>query len=105
MARALIGVLVLPVAAALAVTIAISRRRPLRDAFRQDGDRLIAAAKGLAMLIIVTVFALLVLVNNRWGIVLSNPRLKTDVENARLKGSLVRHCLAAWRCLSRRMCP
>ena len=27
----------------------------------------------------------------------SNPRLKTDVENARLSGSLIRHGLAAWR--------
>ena len=26
-----------------------------------------------------------------------NPRLKTDVENARLKGSLIRHVLAASR--------
>jgi hypothetical protein len=25
----------------------------------------------------------------------TNPRLKTDVENARLKGSLIRHGLAA----------
>jgi hypothetical protein len=28
---------------------------------------------------------------------LSNPRLKTDVENARLSGSLIQHGLAAWR--------
>lgn len=27
----------------------------------------------------------------------SNPRLKTVVENARLSGSLIRHGLAAWR--------
>jgi hypothetical protein len=27
----------------------------------------------------------------------ANPRLKTDVENARLSGSLFRHGLAAWR--------
>src|SRR5262249_15171077 len=27
----------------------------------------------------------------------SNPRLKTDVENARLSGSLMRHGLAVWR--------
>lgn len=26
-----------------------------------------------------------------------NPRLKTDVENARLSGALVRHGSAAWR--------
>jgi hypothetical protein len=44
--------------------MAISRRRPLREVFRQDGDRLVAAAKGLAVVIIVIVFAVLILVNN-----------------------------------------
>jgi uncharacterized membrane protein YidH (DUF202 family) len=64
MSRALIGVFALALAAALAVTIAINRRRPLRDVLRQDGDRLVAVAKGLAAVIIVIVFVVLILVNN-----------------------------------------
>jgi hypothetical protein len=65
MARALIGLLALAVATALAVMIGISRRRPLRDVFREDGHRLVAAAKGLAVVIIVIVFAVLIFINNQ----------------------------------------
>lgn len=65
MARLLIGALVLAVGAALAVALAISRRQRLRDVVRQDEDRLVLTAKGLAVVIILLAFAVLILVNNQ----------------------------------------
>ena len=65
MARLLIGALVLAVGAALAIALAISRRQRLRDVVRQDEDRLVLTAKGLAVVIILLAFAVLILVNNQ----------------------------------------
>ena len=64
MTRLLIGALILAVCVALAVGIAISRRQPLRDVFRQEGDRLVVASKALAVVIILLALAVLVVVNN-----------------------------------------
>ncbi len=63
-ARLLIGTLVLVVGGLLAVVIAIRRRQRVRDVLRHDADRLFVAAKALAVVIIVLVFAVLIIVNN-----------------------------------------
>jgi hypothetical protein len=63
-ARVLVGALVLTVGATMAIAIAISRRQPLRDVVRQEGDRLVVAAKALAVVIILLALAVLVVVNN-----------------------------------------
>ena len=65
MARLLIGALVLAVGAALAVALAISRRQRLPDVVLQDEDRLVLTAKGLAGVIILLAFAVLIFVNNQ----------------------------------------
>lgn len=65
MAKLLIGALVLAVVAALVVALAIKRRQRLRDVFRQDADRLVVAAKALALVILLLAFAVLMVVNNR----------------------------------------
>ena len=65
MTRLLIGALVVTVTLALAVALAIKRRQPLRDVFRQEGDGLVVAARALAVVIVLLGFAVLMLVNNR----------------------------------------
>jgi uncharacterized membrane protein YidH (DUF202 family) len=64
MARALIGIFVLTLIVALAVGLAIKRRQRLRDVFRQNGDRLVLTAKGLAIVLLLLAFAVLIVVNN-----------------------------------------
>lgn len=64
MARALIGIFALTLVAALAVGRAIKRRQRLREVLRQNGDWLVPTAKGLAIVILLLAFAVLVVVNN-----------------------------------------
>jgi len=63
--RLLIGALVLAIVAALAVALAIKRRRPLRVVFRQEGDNLVIAARALAVLVLILCLAVLMVINNR----------------------------------------
>ncbi len=65
MARLLIGILILFIGGLLAVVIALQRRQRVRDVLQHDADRLVVAAKALAVVVIILASAVLMVVNNR----------------------------------------
>jgi len=65
MTRLLIEALVSAVALALGIVLAITRRQPLRNVLRREGDGLVVAASAVAIVILLLEFAVLFVINNR----------------------------------------